>query len=163
MHKTNHKNSFWKLIIAISLCQVVGIVSGLISQTEMNTWFVTINKPSWNPPSYLFAPVWATLYLLMGISLWLVWKSEAFAQSKKMAIIIFSSQLVFNFLWSILFFKFHSPALALMDIALMVVTIVITIFRFYSISKFASWLLIPYLFWVCFATVLNYCIWMLNK
>jgi translocator protein len=162
---TVNKNvsSFWKLTISVIICETIGIASGLLTQSEMNTWFTTLNKPSWNPPSYLFAPVWTTLYLLMGIALWLIWKSDALEQSKIKAIIIFAIQLFFNFWWSILFFKFHSPALALFDIVLMIITILISIFHFAPISKLAAWLLIPYLFWVCFATVLNYSIWMLNR
>lgn len=160
--KNNKLSSQWKFIIAVFICQAVGIVSGLLTQNEMNTWFSTLQKPSWNPPGYLFGPVWTILYALMGISLWLVWKSDAPEAQKMRAELTFAVQLFFNFMWSILFFKAHSPILAFVDIVLMIVTILITISRFAKISRLAAWLLIPYLAWVCFASVLNYNIWMMN-
>ncbi len=163
MIASDKTSSFWKLIIAIVICETTGIISGLISQVGMDRWFMTIDKPSWNPPAYLFGPVWTSLYLLMGISLWLIWDSNVLPKIKTKAIAIFSLQLFLNFCWSIIFFRFHSPVLALIDIILMVITIVITIILFNPISRVASWLLIPYLFWVCFATFLNYAIWSLNR
>jgi translocator protein len=158
----NKLSSQWKFIIAFFICQSVGIVSGLLTQNEMETWYSTLNKPSWNPPAYLFGPVWTTLYFLMSISLWLIWKSDAPETQKMRAELTFALQLFLNFMWSILFFKCHSPALALIDIFLMIVTILMTIGRFARMSKTAAWLLVPYLMWVCFATVLNYRIWALN-
>lgn len=160
--KSNELSSTWKFIIAVFICEAVGIVSGLLTQNEMTTWFSSLNKPSWNPPAYLFGPVWTTLYLLMGISLGLIWKSNAPETQKLRAELTFALQLFLNFMWSILFFKCHSPALAFMDIVLMIVTILMTIGRFARMSRLAAWLLIPYLMWVCFATVLNYRIWAMN-
>ncbi len=156
-------SSFWKLIIAVLICEGAGITSGLLSQNDLSTWFVTLNKPSWNPPGYLFGPVWTSLYLMMGIALWLVWKSNASEPGKTYAALIFALQLFLNFSWSILFFNFHSPALAFLDIILMIITIFITILYFAPISRIAAWLLVPYILWVCFAAVLNHSIWMLNS
>lgn len=156
-------STFWKLIIAIIICEGIGISSGLLSQSDMTTWFSTLNKPSWNPPSYLFGPVWTILYLMMGISLWLIWESNAPEAQKANAILIFALQLFLNFWWSIIFFRFHSPALALIDILLMLVAITITIYKFSGISHAAAWLLVPYIAWVSFATFLNYTIWSMNK
>ena len=153
----------WKLFIAILICEGTGIISGLIANTGMNPWFETLNKPSWNPPAYLFAPVWTMLYLLMGISLWLIWKSNTPAPQKINLIILFALQLFLNFWWSIFFFKFHSPALALLNIILMLILILLTIINFSKISKPAAWLLVPHIAWVSFATILNYTIWILNK
>lgn len=153
----------WKLIISILICETTGITSGLIANTGMNAWFDALNKPSWNPPAFLFAPVWTFLYLLMGISLWLIWKSAAPVPQKSNAIILFSLQLFLNFWWSIIFFKFHSPAVALVDIILMLILILLTIISFSKLSKPAAWLLVPYIVWVSFATILNYSIWDLNK
>lgn len=153
----------WKLIISILICETTGITSGLIANTGMNAWFDALNKPSWNPPAFLFAPVWTFLYLLMGISLWLIWKSAAPVPQKSNAIILFSLQLFLNFWWSIIFFKFHSPAVALVDIILMLILILLTIISFSKLSKPAAWLLVPYIVWVSFATILNYTIWVLNK
>ena len=161
-NKINELSSTWKFIIAVVICQAVGIASGLLTQNEMSTWFSTLNKPSWNPPAYLFAPVWTTLYFLMGVSLWLVWKCNAPETQKLRAELTFALQLFLNFMWSILFFKCHSPLLALFDIFLMIIVILMTIGRFARISRLAAWLLVPYLMWVCFATVLNYRIWAMN-
>jgi translocator protein len=155
-------STFWKLVIAVLICETVGIVSGFLSQGSMTTWFASLQKPSWNPPAYLFGPVWTILYLLMGISLWLVWKSGAPEAKKTRAMSVFGIQLFFNFCWSILFFKFQSPALALIDIVLLGLTILITISYFARISRLAAWLLFPYILWVYFATVLNYTIWTTN-
>jgi translocator protein len=160
--QSNKLSSQWKFIIAVFICEAVGIVSGLLTQQETATWFSTLEKPTWNPPAYLFGPVWTTLYLLMGISLWLIWKCDAPETQKLRAELTFAVQLFLNFMWSILFFKCHSPLLAFIDILLMIVVILMTIGRFARMSKLAAWLLIPYLAWVCFATVLNYNIWLLN-
>jgi len=153
---------FWKLIIAILICEGTGILSALISNTSMNPWFATLSKPSWNPPAYLFGPVWTFLYLLMGISLWFIWKSKTETPGKKPALQLFGAQLFLNFWWSIIFFRFHSAAWALLDIICMLFLIVLTVFYFFKISKPAAWLLGPYLAWVSFASVLNYSIWHLN-
>lgn len=161
-NKINELSNSWKFIIAIFICQAVGIVSGLLTQSETATWFMTLQKPSWNPPAYLFAPVWTVLYLLMGISLAIIWKSNAPETQKLRAELTFALQLFLNFMWSILFFKCHSPLLGLIDIFLMLIVILMTIGRFARISKLAAWLLVPYLAWVCFATALNYKIWMIN-
>ena len=154
--------SVWKLIIAILVCEGVGLLSGFLTRNEMTTWFATLNKPSWNPPSWVFGPVWTTLYLLMAISVWLVWKSHYSDRRKESAMTIFAVQLFFNFCWSIIFFSYHSPAWAFVDILLLIITIVMTMISFSSMSKVATLLLVPYLLWVCFASFLNYTIWSMN-
>lgn len=154
----------WKLIVTILICEGVGFSSGLISRSGMDSWFSTLAKPSWNPPAYLFGPVWTTLYLLMGFSLWLIWKNNTPAIKKKRnAIRIFALQLFLNFWWSIIFFKFHSPGIALIGIFLIVLTLCLTIYYFSYISRLAAWLLVPYIAWVSFATLLNYNIWWMNR
>ena len=163
MTSKNTITPVWKLVIAILLCEFTGILSAFVSQTSNNEWFLSLNKPSWNPPSYLFAPVWTFLYLLMGISLWLVWKSKVPEHKKKQACLVFAVQLFLNFWWSILFFRFHSPGIAFIDIVLMIVMILATIFAFARISRAAAWLLVPYISWVCFAAILNYTIWSMNR
>ena len=163
MNTTKSISDSLKLLISILLCEAVGIVSGLLSQTNMSVWLATLNKPSWNPPSWLFGPVWTILYALMGLALWLIWKSHADETSKRIALFVFALQLFLNFWWSLLFFRFHSPGLALINILLMIGVIIITLFRFAPISRKACWLLVPYLLWVCFAAILNYAIWFMNK
>jgi tryptophan-rich sensory protein len=162
MESRNKLSATWKFIIAILLCEIVGITSGLLASANKNEWFDNLNKPTWNPPGYLFGPVWTTLYLLMGISLALIWNNKASERSKRNAYVLFATQLFLNFWWSIFFFKMQSPALALVDIVLMVITIILTIFSFSSFSKPAAWLLVPYISWVSFATILNFSIWYLN-
>lgn len=163
METTNKLSKTWKFIIAVLLCEIVGISSGLLASANNNLWFDTLNKPTWNPPAYLFGPVWTTLYLLMGISLGIIWNNTATENSKRNAYFLFAFQLFLNFWWSIFFFHFHSPALAMLDILLMIITIILTIFSFSYFSKPAAWLLVPYIAWVSFASVLNYTIWNLNQ
>jgi len=152
-----------KLIIAIIIPVAVGAVSGFFTNSEIPGWYQTINKPTWNPPSWLFGPVWTTLYILMGIALFLVWKSDASQSVKKTAIILFAAQLVLNFFWSFIFFNQHQIGWAVVEIITMWVFILLTIFAFAPISKIAAWLLVPYISWVSFATILNYTIWKLNS
>jgi tryptophan-rich sensory protein len=151
-----------KLVLTILLCESVGIISGLLAGVANNPWFEALQKPTWNPPGYLFGPVWTVLYLLMGISAWLVWKYPQPINKKRTALIYFAIQLVLNFWWSIFFFNFHSSLLALIDIVFMLFFISLTIYEFSKISKLAAWLLLPYLIWVSFATALNASIWYLN-
>lgn len=153
----------WKFIITVLICESVGILSGLLARANNNIWFQGLNKPVWNPPAYLFAPVWTTLYFLMGISLGIIWNNTATEQSKRYAYLLFVLQLFLNFWWSILFFKFNSPIFALVDIILMVLIIILTIVSFSKFSKTAAWLLVPYIAWVSFATILNFSIWNLNR
>lgn len=152
-----------KLLIAILICELTGILSGFIGNASMNPWFENLNKPSWNPPGFIFAPVWTILYLLMGISLWKIWKSNAVENYKKNAEIIFACQLFLNFWWSIVFFRFHQPGFAFFIIILMMLFILLTIFKFSAISKTAAWLLVPYISWVCFAAILNFNLWSMNS
>ena len=161
----NYKNelsSSWKLFLCILLCGGIGITSGLLASANNNIWFDQLIKPSWNPPGYLFAPVWTTLYFLMGISLWLIWKNKAPEINKRYQYFMFGFQLFLNFCWSIIFFKFHSSFFALVDIVVLLIAILFTIISFSRYSKTASWLLVPYIAWVSFATYLNFTIWYLN-
>ncbi len=155
--------TIWKFILAIFLCESVGIISGLLANANNYQWLETLNKPSWNPPAYLFGPVWTTLYFLMGISLGIIWNYNTPDISKRKAYFLFAFQLFLNFWWSILFFHYHSLVLAFFDSIAMAITILFTIFSFSTYSKKAAWLLVPYIFWVSFATILNFYIWYLNK
>ncbi len=162
MEKTSTVSNNWKLAICIIICQATGIISGLLTNTQNNDWYDKIVKPSWNPPGYLFGPVWTILYFLMGISLWLIWKSNGLESQKVEACLIFAIQLFLNFWWTILFFKLHSPIAAFAEIIVMIALIILTIYKFSKISKTAAWLLVPYISWVCFAAILNYNLWKLN-
>lgn len=150
-----------KLIVSIAICELTGILGGLATASSVKSWYVGLNKPSLNPPGWLFGPVWTTLYLLMGISLYLVW-NKAGSMPIKAALWIFAVQLALNLVWSILFFGMHSPLLGLIDIAILWLAIIATILAFLPISHWAAYLLLPYLAWVSFASYLNFEIWKLN-
>lgn len=154
--------NFAQLIISIVVCLAVGTVSGLFTAAEIPTWYATLHKPSFNPPDWLFAPVWTTLYILMGIAFWLVWKSETSRHNKNKAFLFFGVQLLLNFCWSIIFFHFHLTGLALIEIILLWFFILLSIISFHAISTIATYLLAPYLCWVSFAAILNFAIWKLN-
>ncbi|MBK7560247.1 MAG: tryptophan-rich sensory protein [Chitinophagaceae bacterium] len=155
-------NNLTKLVIAIAIPLAIGGTAGFFTATGVDSWYQTINKPSWNPPGWIFGPVWTTLYVMMGVALFFVWKSDVNEQLKRTAITLFAIQLVLNFFWSFIFFSQHQPGWALVEIIVMWVFILLTIFSFAPISKTAAWLLVPYISWVSFATILNYTIWKLN-
>lgn len=158
-----HMSNAIKFIISIAIPLAVGWTGSYFTTPEIGGWFQTIQKPSWNPPNNVFGPVWTTLYVLMGIALFLVWKAVAAPARKQWAMGIFFLQLLLNFAWSILFFNQHQIGWALVDIAALWLCILITIFAFAKINKAAAWLLVPYISWVSFASILNYTIWILNK
>ncbi len=148
------------LVACIIICEATGIVSAVLAGSFDTPWFLNLAKPSWFPPPAVFGPVWTTLYMLMGIALWLVWKQNN--SQNKTAELIFAAQLFLNFWWSIIFFRFHAPGAAYADIVLMIVLVVLTMIKFSRISKSAAWLLVPYLAWITFASFLNLAIWMMN-
>jgi translocator protein len=150
-------------IFSIALCFLAGAIGSLFTYSEITNWYASLQKPFFNPPNWIFGPVWSLLYLLMGIALYEVWTSQTKTKKKKLAITYFFIQLVLNSLWSILFFGLHSPFLAFLEILVLATMIVLTIQKFFYISKVAAWLMIPYLAWVCFATVLNLSIVLLNS
>ncbi|MBN1633224.1 MAG: tryptophan-rich sensory protein [Ignavibacteria bacterium] len=153
--------NFFRLIISILICQSAGIIGSFFTVSSVGGWYQTLNKPSFNPPGYIFGPVWITLYLLMGISLYLIWNKKDIANIK-FPVILFSVQLFFNTIWSIIFFGLQNPLVAFFDILLLLIFLILTVISFYKVSKPASLLLIPYLLWVSFATILNYSIVKLN-
>ncbi len=155
-------NKYVKLVISVVLCELAGIATTPITITAINSWYKALNKPSFSPPNWVFGPVWTILYLLMGISAFLIWEKGLKKKGVKQALIYFLIQLVCNFIWSLLFFGFYSPLAAFIDIVILWIAIFLTIKKFHPISKAASYLLIPYLLWVSFAAILNLSIVMLN-
>jgi len=153
-------NKIAKLVISVAIPLIVGFLGSLFTTPYVKTWFATIIKPSFSPPNWIFAPVWTFLFILMGISLFLVWNSKS--KNKKSAIILFGIQLFLNLTWSVLFFTLHNPLASFIEIIFLWIFILLTIFSFYKISKNSAYLLIPYLLWVSFASVLNFAIWKLN-
>jgi translocator protein len=151
-----------KFLLSLFVPLAVGGFAGWLTVPEIAGWYAGLNKPSFNPPNYLFGPVWTSLYAMMGIAFFLVWKADADAGLKKTAMILFVVQLVLNFFWSLIFFNAHQVGWALVEIIVMWLFILLTIFSFGKISPLAAWLLVPYICWVSFATVLNAAIWKLN-
>jgi translocator protein len=150
------------IIICIALPLIVGSISGIATSGNITTWYATLNKPVFNPPNYLFGPVWTALYLIMGISLFMIWKSPS-GDARNYALAIFCVQLVLNFTWSFIFFHFKQTGWAFFEIILVWISVLVMIIIFQRINKTAALLQIPYLLWVTFASVLNGAIWWLNK
>ncbi len=149
------------LVAFVATCLAIGALGALVTAPAIASWYPTIAKPSFNPPNWIFGPVWTTLYVLMAIAAWLVWRRPA-PPVTRTALLLFVLQLVLNSVWSLLFFGLHRIDLALIDIILLLASIIATTIAFYRHSLVAAWLLIPYLAWVSFATVLNFAIWRLN-
>lgn len=152
----------WKIIIAVTVCLIVGSLSGLATTDAIEGWYATLNKPSFNPPNWVFGPAWTTLYILMGIAAGLVWKAGWERADVRSALSIFGVQLVLNGLWSIIFFVGESPLWALVEILVLSAFIILTMVRFKPINATAAYLLVPYILWVSFATVLTASILYLN-
>ena len=150
-----------KLAMSIVLCQLAGVAGSLFSTPAIPTWYKTLKKPFFTPPDWIFGPVWISLFILMGISLFLVWRRQDHP-GFKLTLIFFLIQLIFNTLWSAAFFGLRSPLLGLIDIGLLWVAILLTIRYSFKISKVAGFLLLPYMFWVSFAAFLNFYLWILN-
>lgn len=151
-----------KLIVAIAVSELAGIVGSFFTTPSIPGWYSILTKSPLNPPSWVFGPVWTTLFALMGIAAFLVWKKGLDRKDVKIALGIFLGQLVLNTFWSIIFFGLHSPGGAFVEIIFLWLAILTTIIAFAKISKLAAWLLVPYIGWVSFATYLNYSIYALN-
>lgn len=148
--------------ISVFICLLIGYLSGFATQSSVADWYLSLNKPSFNPPNWIFAPVWTFLYVTMGIAAGIVWAKGFYHLWVKMALYHFGFQLLFNALWSIVFFGFQYPFGGLLVILILLILILFTIRWFRVVSKPAAILLLPYFLWVCFAALLNYKIWELN-
>jgi len=149
--------AFW-----IALCVLVGVISGLLTRRDIAGWYAGLRKPSFNPPNWIFGPVWMALYILMGVAAWVVWSQPA-SQLRAYALTWFAIQLALNFLWSMIFFRWHAIAGALGEISFLWLAILATMVMFWEVRPLAGWLLLPYLAWVSFATALNLGIFRLNR
>jgi len=150
-----------RLLASLALCFLAEGLGGLFTAQSVGTWYLTLQKPVFNPPGWLFGPVWTLLYLLMGLSLYLIWNTRN-TGIKKTAILVFAVQLILNVSWSLAFFGMQSIIGGLIIIVSLWLAIGLTIYRFRQISRLAAGLLLPYLVWVSFATILNYALWRLN-
>ncbi|HNS32504.1 MAG TPA: tryptophan-rich sensory protein [bacterium] len=152
-----------KLAVSISACLVAGAIGSVFTSMSVGGWYKELAKPSFNPPSWVFAPVWTLLYIMMGISLFLAASSQnVLKDRKKIPLFFFALQLILNIAWSALFFGLQDLFLAFCEIILLWISIVITIVLFKKLSSLAAYLLLPYLLWVTFAAFLNYSIFVLN-
>jgi benzodiazapine receptor len=151
-----------KLVVSLALCLLAGVSGSFFTAGSVPTWYAALNKPAFNPPNWVFSPVWTILYLMMGFSLFLVWRRGVRTAGAVIGLAFFLFQLCLNIAWSYLFFALHSPFYAFIEIVILWLAIVITIILFYRLSRPAAWLLIPYLLWVSFAAVLNFAVWGLN-
>jgi tryptophan-rich sensory protein len=177
-------NKAVKLLSSIIFCLLAGVIGSVFTTPAIQGWYVGVNKPSFNPPNWIFGPVWSLLFVLMGVSLYIVWINNFEVKNKigneekswnsltdkflsgewqKLNIIlIFAVQLILNILWSVIFFGLQNPGVAFFELIALWVAIIYTIVNFYRVSKLAGYLLIPYVLWVSFAGVLNFMIWILN-
>lgn len=155
-------NNFFKLVITIIVSQLAGVIGSVFTVSSIPNWYAVLQKPSFSPPNWIFGPVWVTLYLLMGVAAFLVWRHGFERREVRRALAIFGGQLVLNTLWSIIFFGLRNPFWAFVEIIVLWLAILVMIFAFYKISRPAAYLLLPYILWVSFAGYLNYSIWILN-
>lgn len=155
-------HNFLKLLLTITVSLLAGVIGSLFTTPAIQGWYATLIKPEFNPPSWIFAPVWTILYIMMGVAAFLVWKQGRELRNVVLPLGIFTVQLILNALWSIIFFGIRDPKLAFIEILLLWLAILATIITFRKVSRPAGWLLVPYLLWVSFASYLTFTIWMLN-
>jgi len=178
-------DNLFKLVVSITICELAAAIGADFTGSAIDSWYKALNKPFFNPPDWLFGPVWTIIFVLMGVSLYLVWikkwepknkinfkgkkpwnsLSEKFLSGswqKANIILIFSTQLVLNILWSVVFFGMHYTGLAFFELLMLWFAVIFTIINFYRVSRAAALLLLPYILWVSFAGILNYFIWILN-
>ena len=152
-----------KLNASIAACQGAGLIGSLFTTAAIPTWYAGLQKPFFTPPNWLFAPAWITLYILMAVAAFLIWRKGLDQKGVRFALIIFLIQLVLNTLWSIVFFGLESPLYGIIVIIALWIAILLTMIKFFKLSTIAGALLTPYIGWVSFAAVLNVAIWMLNS
>lgn len=164
MKNLNKMNKALRILLVVMTCVVIGYLSGMVTRESITTWYPTLVKPVFNPPNWVFAPVWTALYIMMGVAGGLVWNQiEVQPELVKKGFLFFIIQLGLNALWSYLFFGLHNPFLALIEVILLLLMIFETYVIFKKVDRIAGMLMVPYLAWVTFATILNASIWWLNK
>lgn len=156
------KQTKFSLFIFIILCVFVELFASYWTGQTVSTWYPTLNKPVWNPPAWVFAPVWTILYVMLAISGWLMYEAAP-SRQRTVALAFYGVQLILNFIWSFFFFSLQSPFLGLIDILLLLLFVVLTIISAWTVRPLAALLLLPYVLWVLYATTLNLGIWLLNE
>ena len=162
MSNYNTKFQLFPFAICIIIPLAIGALGSMLTVESVRTWYLTINKPSFNPPNQIFAPVWTTIFILMGISSYLVWKQRKLTANYNLAVGVYILQLILNLGWSFLFFYQQQIGFALAEIFVLLAIIIANAIIFYKINKVAGWLFVPYILWVSFASYLNYSIYILN-
>ena len=155
------RSNIIKLAVSLLLPLSIGAVAGMFTSQTVPTWYASLNRPLFNPPNWIFGPVWTTLYILLGSSFFLIWKEHP-SKERNLAIKVFSIQMLLNFAWSFLFFYFNLIGVAFIEIILLWISIAAMIYLFYKIKPAAAYLNIPYLLWVGYATILNAGYYFLN-
>jgi len=150
-------------LLWLILCLSVGAISSLFTAPAIQSWYSALAKPAFNPPNWLFAPAWTLLYLLIGMAAYLVWAKGNERKEVRGALYLFLIQLALNFLWSLVFFHWHALWWAFAEIVVLWLVILCTILKFRPISRFAMYLMVPYILWVSFAAILNLSVAILNK
>jgi tryptophan-rich sensory protein len=153
------KNKFLTFILFFFITYSASLIGGLATINFKEPWYSQLIKPSFNPPDWIFAPVWTTLYLMMTVAIWFFWHSK---NRNMNTIYIYFIHLIFNTTWSIIFFVFHNIFLALIILTILIVLIIILIFRFKRVNLLSAYLMIPYLLWCCYALILNVNLLILN-
>jgi translocator protein len=152
-----------RLVASIALCEAAGVIGGIFTARSVKTWYTELEKPWFSPPSWIFGPVWITLYAMMGVALYLIWQKRTEVPGADLAIGVFMIQLLLNVAWSFFFFGLRSPLFGFIEIVFLWISIAATVVLFWKISTAPGALLVPYLIWVTFASVLTYSIWQLNR
>lgn len=152
-----------KLVTSVVVCQLAGLIGSVFTASSVSTWYAALRKPSFTPPGWVFGPVWISLYAMMGVAAYLIWRSGVSHREVRIALTLFVAQLIVNAFWSAMFFGLKSPLAGLVDISVLWVLILLTIFYFLKVSTTAGLLLVPYVLWVSFAAILNYSIWAMNS
>ncbi len=155
------RSAIWMLLCFVAVCLGVAGLGAIATAASVRDWYPALRKPCWNPPAAVFAPVWTTLYVMMAVAAWLVWRRRGFAGARR-ALGLFALQLALNASWSPLFFGLRSPLAGLLDIVPLCAAILATMVSFGRIAPAAGVLLVPYWLWVCFAAALNFTIWRMN-
>ena len=150
------------LVVFLVVCFAAAGIGGAVTTPKIGTWYAPLAKPSWNPPNWIFGPVWSALYFCMAVAAWLVWRQGGFWQAR-MPLGLFGVQLALNVLWSCIFFGLENPGLAFVEVLVLWVAIAATMIVFWQRSMIAGILFVPYLAWVSFASFLNFMIWRLNS
>jgi len=156
------KHPWLGLLALLVICFAVAGIGGAVTSPKIGNWYASLSKPGWNPPDWIFGPVWSALYFCMAVAAWLVWRQGGLRRTGS-PIAMFAIQLALNLLWSCIFFGFQSPGLALVEVLLLWAAIAATLAMFWKRSTLAGVLFVPYLAWVTFAGALNFAIWRLNS